>query len=97
MEKKFFKKHYESGSHEWTIYGSYEEEDITPLGDVMCVVDDVDSDADKEHIEHTIYQEFFEPDEVTYISEDEYNAVLNKLREADGYYDKADEVLNTLL
>lgn len=97
MEKKFFKQHFESGSHEWTIYGCYEEKDITPRGDILCVVDDVDSDPDNEHIQHTIYQDYCWPDEVTHITEEEYNAAINKLREADGYYDKADEVLKSLI
>lgn len=97
MEKKFFKQHFESCNREWTIYGSYDESDITPNGDILCVVDDVENDSDNEHIQHTIYQNYCEPDEITHISEDEYNAVINKLREADGYYDKADEVLKSLI
>lgn len=94
---KYFKQHFESGNYESTIYGKYKENDITPNGDVLCVVDDVDNDDDWEHIQHTIYQTYIEPDEVTIITEEEYQAVINKLREADGYYDKADEVLRTLL
>ena len=61
------------------------------------MVDDVENDSDNEHIQHTIYQVCCEPDEITHISEEEYNAVINKLREADGYYDKADEVLKSLI
>lgn len=97
MGKKFFKQHFESGSREWTIYGCYEEKDITPQGDILCVVDDVASNPDNEHIQHAIYQNYCEPDEITHISEEEYNAVINKLREAEGYYDKADDVLKSLI
>lgn len=97
MEKKFFKQHFEGDGHEWTIYGCYDETDITPQGDILCVVDDVDSSTDDEHIRHTIYQNYCDPDEITHISEDEYNAVINKLREVDGYYNKADELLKTLI
>ena len=97
MKKKFFKQHFESGSHEWTIYGSYDEGDITLNGDIRCLVDDVDSYPGNEHIQHTIYENYCEPDEVTHIDKEEYNTVINKLRKADGYYDKADEVLKTLL
>lgn len=97
MEKKFFKQHFESGSREWTMYGCYDELDITPNGDIRCLVDDIENDSDNEHIQHTIYVLHCEPDEVTHISKDEYNTVINKLRKADGYYDKADEVLKTLI
>lgn len=97
MEKKFFKKHFESGNHEWTKYGSYDEEDITPDGDILCVVDELEHGYDREYIDHNIYQEHIDLDEMMLISEKEYKAVINKLREADGYNDKAHEIFKTLL
>ena len=103
MEKIFFKQYNEekgypcAPNHEWTLYGSYEEKDITPEGEILCVVDDVDINIDTGRIMHTIYQEYLCPGELTLISEKEYRAVINKLREADGYNDKADEILKTLL
>lgn len=102
MEKKFFKQYndstgFDEDNHKWTLYGSYGEKNITPDGDIFCVVDDVDIDADTGYIKHTIYQVYLDPDSLTLISEKEYKAVINKLREADGYNDKADEILKTLI
>lgn len=94
---EYFKQHFESCDHEWTIYGCYSEKDITPAGDVACSVHDIDKSGDKDHIEHSVYEDYIEPDEVTHITEKEYLAVINKLREADDYYCKADEVLKSLL
>lgn len=97
MKKKFFKQHFESGSSEWTIYGCYDESDITPNGGIRCLVDDVENDPDLGHIRHTIYENYCEPDEVTHITKEEYNAVIKKLRKADGYCDKCGELLKSLI
>lgn len=97
MEKKYFKHHCESGSHEWTMYGCYEEKDVTDYGDFLCTVDDVDSDPDNEHIHHTIYKILCDLDKVTHITEEEYNAVIKKLNEVESLYNKADEIMKQLL
>lgn len=94
---KYFKQHYESCNREWTTYGKFEESDITPNGDCLCVVDDVEIDTDCDHLKHTIYQDYCEIDETELITEEEYIAVCNKLREVDKLCDKADEILKTLI
>lgn len=94
---KYFKQHFESGTEEWTVYGCYEEKDITKVGDFLCKVHEVFNNTDSDHIQHNVYEDYYEPDEVTHITEKEYTDVINKLHEADGYYDKADEVLKKLI
>lgn len=94
---KYFKQHFESCNREWTIYGQFEDSDITPNGDFFCVVDDVEIDPGCDHIKHTIYENYCEPDKIELITEEEYTAVCNKLREVDKLYDKADEILKTLI
>lgn len=94
---KYFKQQFESCNSEWTIYGCYSDHDIQRESDVLCEVHEVQREENKEHIGHNVFKEYIEPDEVTLITEEEYQAVINKLREADGYYDKADEVLKTLI
>lgn len=94
---KYFKQHFESCDREWTIYGCYSDHDIQREGDVLCNVIEVQREDNKVHVEHNAYQEYIEPDEVTFITKEEYRAVVNKLHEADDYYSKADDVLKTLI
>lgn len=93
----YFKKHYESCDKEWTVYGCYKEQDITPSGDILCVVDEIEMDPEKSHIQHDVNQDYFEEDEITQITRSEYNEMLNKVKKAEEYLNKADSILKTLL
>lgn len=79
------------------MYGCYSDNDIQPEGDVVCEVHIVQSDSDKNHLEHDVCKQCIEPDEVTFITGKEYLAVINKLQQAEDYYNMADEVLKTLI
>ena len=93
----YFKQHYESCNSEFTMYGCYSDNDIQPEGDVVCEVHIVQGDSDKDHIEHDVCKQYIEPDEVSFITEKEYLAVINKLQQAEDYYNMADKVLETLI
>lgn len=94
---KFFKQHFESCNREWTTYGKFEDSDITPNGDFPCMVDCVEIDTDCGHIKRTIYPDYCERSDIELISEEEYIAVGNKLREVDKLYEQADAILTTLI
>lgn len=97
QKTKYFKKHNESCDREWTVYGCYEEQDITPSGDILCVVDDIEMNPEKSHLQHSIYQDYFEEDEITQITRSEYNEMLNKVKKAEEYLNKADSILKALI
>lgn len=98
MEKvKYFKQHIESWKQVRTIYGCYSDKDILPEGDVLCKVRDVTKDEVKDHIEYDAYMDFIEPDEVTYITKEEYIQAIKVFRKADKLYCKADELLKNLM
>lgn len=97
QKMEYFKQHFESCDSEWTIYGCYSDLDIQREGDVLCEVYEIRHVDSNEHIDHNAYKEYIEPDEVTFITKEEYLAVVNKLHEVDDYYSKADDVLKTLI
>lgn len=93
----YFKRHFESGNSVCTVYGCYSDNDIQPEGDVLCEVHTVWREDEKDRFEHEVTKEYIEPDEVTFITEKEYLAVINKLQQAEDYYNMADEVQETLI
>ena len=96
MEKmKYFKQNYASGSHDWTVYGSYEASDITPVGDIDTIVYSVDCDDGKYYYE--CYENYFDPDEITEITEEEYRHVVEQLQKVDEIQAQIDEVLKALI
>lgn len=94
---KYFKQHFESCDREWTIYGKFEDSDITPNGDFPCVVDNIEIDTECDHIKHTTYPDYCEPDDIELITEEEYIEVGKKLCEVGKMYDQADAILKTLI
>ena len=96
MEKmKYFKQNYSSGSHDWTLYGSYEASDITQVGYIDTIVYSVDCDDGKYYYE--CYENYFKPDEITEITEDEYRHVVEQLQKVDEIQAQIDEVLKALI
>lgn len=96
MEKtKYFKQNYASGSHDWTVYGSYEDSEITPAGDIDTTVYSVDCDDGKYYYE--CYENYFDPDEITEITEEEYRHVVEQLQKVDEIQAQIDEVLKALI
>lgn len=94
---KYFKQHIESCDSERTIYGSFEEADILDYGDVLCTVYEVEYNGKPSHLSSSIYQDFIEPDYITYITQIEFYSVIEKLAEADALLDEADEIYKALL
>ena len=96
MEKmKYFKQNYASGSHDWTVYGSYEDSDITPVGDIYAIVYLVYCDDGKYY--YDCYENYFDTDEITEITEDEYRHVVEQLHKVDEIQAQIDEVLKALI
>lgn len=96
MEKmKYFKKGFASGSHDWTVYGAYIDSDITPQGDISTVVYSVDCHDGKYFYE--CYEDYFEPDEITEITEEEYRHVVEQLQKVDEHQAQIDEILKALM
>lgn len=96
MEKmKYFKQNYATGNHEWTVYGSYEDSDITPQGYFDAIVYSVDCNDGKYYYE--CYENYFEPDEITEITEEEYRHVVEQLQKVDEIQAQIDAVLKALI
>ena len=97
MEKKYFKKHCEGATLEWTIYGEYDTNCITDFGDILCVVNDVTIDPSANHIRHSVYKDYVELDEIEHISAYDYYYALSQIEVAEALYTKADELLKMLV
>ena len=77
------------------MYGSYEDSDITPEGDIDATVYSVDSDDGKYYYE--CFEDYIEPDEITEITEDEYRHVVEQLQKVDEIQAHIDAVLKPLI
>lgn len=95
MEKKYFKESSASGSHDWTAYGCYDETDITPEGDIDAVVYSIDCDDGKYYYE--CYENYFDPEDITEITKEEYQHVVEQLQKVDEIQAQIDGVLKSLL
>lgn len=92
---KYFKQINVLHGHKWTVYGAYDDSDITKQGDFEAMVYSVDFDDG--NYSYGQYCDFFEPDEITIITEDEYRHVLERLQMVDELQAKIDYVLKALL
>lgn len=97
MARIYFKQRYETAKVEWTIYGSYCDEAITTNGDVLALMHEVSNNADLDHLEHSVFREYIVLEEVTEITKEEYESVISKIASVEDLYDKADEILKSLL
>lgn len=97
MARIYFKQRNESCNTEWTVYGSYCEEEITNDGDFLALVHDITNHADEDHLKYSDYQTYIEPESVTEITKEEYESVISKLASVEDLYDKADEIMKSLL
>lgn len=97
MARIYFKQHIESNTNEWTIYGTYCEDDLTELGDVCVNVYDIAFHSGQDHMEWSEYRDYIRPDEVTKINKEEYESVISKIASVEDLYDKADEILKPLM
>lgn len=94
-KKKYFKQNDALGSHNWTLYGSYEDSDITPEGYIDATVYSVDCADGKYYYE--CYGEYLDPDEITEITEEEYRHVVEQLQKVDEIQAQIDAVLKALI
>ncbi len=92
---KYFKQNYVSGSHELTMYGSYEDSNITPEGYIYTSVYSIDCADGINYYECS--ENYFKPDEITAITEEEYLHVIEQLQKVDWLQIQIDEVLKALL
>lgn len=92
---KYFKKHYESCDHEFTLVGSYTQEDITEIGDILCKCDIIEL-SDKKYSYDQI-TEYLELDEITEIDFAEYNRIKNTLSLCEKLQDVIDKLLISIL
>lgn len=97
MERVYFKQHCESGNDEWTIYGTYTDKDRQPEGDVLCLVHEITYYQEKDHLEHSVYRAYFLIEDLTEITREEMEAALAKLTSMEDLYNKADEILKSLM
>lgn len=97
MARIYFKQHHESCNTEWTSYGSYCEDDLTKWGDACVIQHDITSNSEKDHLEWSKNREYIWPGEVTKINKEEYESVISKIASVEDLYDKADEILKSLL
>lgn len=97
MARIYFKQHLEDNEWEWTLYGSYCEDEITPEGDVRCSVHDVTREYDADHLKFYLYKMYIDPSEVTVITKEEFESVVAKIKTAEDSWTKADEILKSLL
>lgn len=97
MDRVYFKLHNESANVEWTIYGTYTDKNRKPEGDIFCLVHDITKDNEKDHLEHSVYREYFLPEDLTEITREEMETALVKLASAEDLRYKADEILKSLL
>lgn len=100
MDKIYFKQHLESCDMEWTTYGCYSETDIQREGDVLCTVHSIVRDNNRKdlgHIEYDVHKDYIETDEIINISKEEYLAVISKLKDAENYLSKAEDILETVI
>lgn len=97
MELIYFKQHVESGNVEWTIYGTYTDKDRKPEGDILCLVHEITYYQKKDHLEHSVYRAYFLPEDLTEITSEEMETALAKLTSTEDLYNKADEILKSLM
>lgn len=93
----YFKQHLEDNECEWTLYGSYREDKITPEGDVLCLVHDVTRENVGDRLKYYLYIVYIEPSEVTEITKEEFESTVAKIKTAEDLWTKADEILESLL
>ena len=97
MARKFFTKSYETCNVQWTIYGSYCEDEIRPEGDVRCYVHDVTREHGEEHMCYNLYEQYIEPKHVVELTKEEFESAVAKIRSAEDLWHKADKILESLL
>lgn len=97
MKLIYFKQHCESGNDEWTVYGTYCDEAVTTDGDVCALVHGITNENRKDHLEYCEYREYIELEKVTEITREEFGAALAKLASVEDLYNKADEILKSLM
>lgn len=97
MARIYFKQHHESCNVEWTVYGVYRDKQLTSDGDVLVKVHDITNNADLDHLEYGVYEEYIVPEEVTKITKEEYESVISKIASAEDLRDKVDEILKSLM
>lgn len=92
---KYFKQSFASGNHDRTVYGSYDDSDITPQDDINSMVYSVDCDHGNYYYE--CYEDFFEPDEITEIAKEEYRHVVEQLQKVDELQAQIDKMMKALI
>lgn len=92
---KYFKRKFATVDHEWTVYGAYEESDVTQEGDVLVSVYSVDCYGVT--YSHSRYEDYFELDKLIMITEEEYNLVLERLLLVGEVQGLIDDMLKKLL
>lgn len=97
MKTIYFKQHFESCEHERTVYGRYNEDNITPEGDIRCKVFSIELDHENKIVKMEVCEEYFEKNEITPVSIGEYVTVCKTLEKAQEYYIKAEDVLRSLI
>lgn len=95
MEKmKYFKQNYASGSHDRTVYGSYVPSDDIKAA-IAATVYSVNCDYGKYYYEFCV--NYFEPDEITEITEEEYRHVVEQLQKVGEIQAQIDAVMKALI
>ena len=92
---KYFKQHHESCDQEWTVYGGYEDSDITPEGDIDTVVYCVECKDGTCSFE--LYEDYVDPEDITEITQDEYRHVVEQLQKVTTLQSQIDDILSPLI
>ena len=92
---KYFKHHYENTDHEWTDYGCYETSDITPEGYIHATV--YSADCEDGNYSYECYDNYFDPDEIIEITEEENKHVIEQLQKVDALKLQIDEIISKLI
>lgn len=92
----WFKRRFETDKSVHTVYGAYEEDEVTDDGDVLCMVYCIEENPSTERLEYDSFEDYIEPDEVEAISKEEYLRVLEELQKVDELNAKKTEILKKL-
>lgn len=93
--EKYFKQHRESGDTEFTIVGSYTQENITEHGDLLCQCDIIEHRYKRYSYDHI--HEYLELDEIEEIDFAEYTRIKNTLAMCEQLKDVMDKLLSSIL
>lgn len=77
------------------MYGGYDETDVTQEGDILASVDCIGCDDGRYYYE--VMQDYFEPDEITVITEQEFCQVQDQIKEVNELQGRIDKILKSLL